>query len=99
MAKFVRGQSGNPGGRPKSAGLRELARTQTEACVHTLIKIRDSAKAPAAARIAAVKELLDRGYGKSGPALTPGADGDGKTEFIVRWIVTPDEATPDPASN
>lgn len=66
MAKFAKGQSGNPGGRPKTiALLRELAQGETEANIRALVAIRDNKRAPCAARIAAVRELLDRGFGKS----------------------------------
>ncbi len=66
MGKFVKGQSGNPGGRPKSiAVLRELAQAETEANIRILKSIRDSKRSGAAARIAAIRELFDRGYGKA----------------------------------
>jgi len=91
MAKFRPGQSGNPGGRPKSAHISELARAQTDACIETLIKIRDNARAPSASRIAAVKELLDRGYGKARHDVTLGSDGLGATEIVVRWADATEE--------
>jgi hypothetical protein len=84
MAKFVPGESGNPGGRPKSAYLSELARAETDACIATLVKIRDSGRSPAAARIAAARELLDRGYGKAGQALT--LAGDHETPSGIRIV-------------
>ncbi len=40
VAKFALGQSGNPGGRPKSALLSELARAETDACIATLVRMR-----------------------------------------------------------
>ena len=86
MARFAPGQSGNPGGRPKSAHVSELARAHTDACIETLVKIRDNARAPAAARIAAVKELLDRGYGKARHDVTLGSDNERATELVVRWV-------------
>jgi hypothetical protein len=91
MAKFVPGQSGNPGGRPKSAYLSELARAQTDACIETLVKLRDNARTPAAARIAAVKELLDRGYGKARHDVTLGSDDERATELVVRWVDVAEE--------
>lgn len=62
--QFVKGQSGNPGGRPKDNGLRELCRAHTPKAVETLVKIMQNGKSPAAARVTAACALLDRGYGK-----------------------------------
>ena len=76
MAKFAKGQSGNPGGRPKTiALLRELAQAETEANIRTLVTIRDNKKSPHAARVAAVRELFDRGYGKATQAISGPDDG------------------------
>lgn len=91
MAKFRPGQSGNPGGRPKCAHVSELARAQTDACIETLVKIRDNGRAPAAARIAAVKELLDRGYGKARHDVTLASDSERATELVVRWVDVAEE--------
>lgn len=70
MAKFEKGQSGNPGGRPKVLGdVRELARSSTVECFATLKKVMTSVKSPPAARVAAAKEILDRAWGKSTQAI------------------------------
>src|SRR6185437_13323277 len=68
---FKPGNRANPGGRPKAIiSLVELARAQTEASIKTLVEIRDSTQAPAAARVGAANALLDRGWGKPAQTVT-----------------------------
>lgn len=70
MGKFVKGQSGNPGGRPKQAAkISELARAYTSEAMRTLAQIMKSKKAPAAARVSAACALLDRGYGRPAQSI------------------------------
>ena len=83
--RFKKGQSGNPGGRPKAiAEVRDLARAQTEESLKALVTIRDSAKAAPAARVAAANSLLDRGWGR--PAQTISGDPDDPLKLVVEII-------------
>jgi len=62
---FQPGQSGNPGGRPAIVGeLRELARARAPEAIAELTRLALHAKSETA-RIAAIRELLDRGFGKA----------------------------------
>ena len=74
---FQKGQDArrNSGGRPKEiAEVKALARERTVRAINVLTKIMESSKATDAARVAACKELLDRGWGK--PDKTHHHDGD-----------------------
>ena len=62
---FKAGVSGNPGGRPKAVEeIRELARAHCPDAIAELARLAVEAKSESA-RIAAIRELLDRGYGKA----------------------------------
>lgn len=64
--RFVKGVSGNPGGRPAQlAGLRELAAAHTEAAIAALARALDDPKTSVGAAVA----LLDRGWGKPQQSL------------------------------
>jgi Family of unknown function (DUF5681) len=82
---FVKGQSGNPGGRPKElSDVVQLARGYTGPAVQTLAKIMGQSKASATARVTAAIALLDRGWGKPSQAIT--GEGGGPLEMIVTGV-------------
>src|SRR5205814_3631407 len=65
LMKFRKGKSGNPGGRPKVLGeLQELARHHAPEVIAELARLAVKGRSETA-RIAASRELLDRGFGRA----------------------------------
>lgn len=68
MGRFAKGQSGNPGGRPKSDDdVKALARVHGPAVITELARILAAGKTEAV-RVSAGAILLDRAYGKAAPS-------------------------------
>jgi hypothetical protein len=87
-AGFKPRQSGNPGGRPKG-----LAKTVREVCggsplrlAQGLLEIAENPKARDRDRVAAYRELLDRGWGKAPAFASMEADDPLELSDIAREI-------------
>ena len=96
--RFTGGTSGNPSGRPKVVfEIRDLAREFGPAGITKLAEMAGLAPGtPAeaeAVRVAAIKELLDRGFGKATLPLA-GDSSAGPMHFSFTWA----DATPSPES-
>lgn len=88
---FVKGQSGNPGGRPKDEfGVRELAKKHGPDAIKVLHSIMKDSEAPETARIQASVALLDRAYGKPTQLIGGDAENPIVYEEIRRVLVGSD---------
>lgn len=80
---FQKGQSGNPGGRPKEdAEIKALARAAGPEAIEKLLELLRGDDRRTA--LAAAQALLDRGYGKPAQAIT--GDEGGPIELAVQWL-------------
>ena len=80
-----RGGPGRPKGVPNKAtlALKPYAQRYSAEAIDGLVAIMRTATDPRA-RVAAIRELLDRGYGRPLQAVA-GADGEGPVELVIRW--------------
>jgi hypothetical protein len=93
---FVKGQSGNPGGRPETRYIKDLARARTTEALDTLAEVLKDKEAPHAARVSAANSLLDRGWGKPAQAIVGGDEDDPAVRLITEirtTIVDPKAST------
>lgn len=82
---FAKGQSGNPGGKPKALReVIELAREHTELAVGRLAHW--AASNEPAASVAASKELLDRAWGKARDHVTIAGETDAPLGLTVTFV-------------
>jgi hypothetical protein len=94
---WSRGQSGNPGGRPRAlAEVVALARAETAANITALVRIRDDRNSPPAAVVAASTALLDRAWGRPTQHLAGEVDA-APVQIDFRWAPATAELEPAPA--
>ncbi len=80
---WKKGQSGNPGGRPKEVGeVKALARQHTKEALETLAKMMKNGT-PDRTRVAAAEALLNRGWGSPTQAIDHGFAGDQDFKFTI----------------
>ena len=74
---WKKGQSGNPGGRPRAEiHVRDLAREHTAEALKVMVEVMRDKKAPATARLGAAQGLIDRAWGKPAQIIAGDAEGD-----------------------
>ena len=101
MGLYTKGQSGNPGGRPRItdkklvSDIRELARTHSKEALETLVAVMKSKSASPGARLTAANSLLDRAWGKPQQTIeaTVTTTFDGMTDDELRDFIARETAT------
>ena len=84
-------------GRAAAEALRRKARNHAAEAIEALAEILKSG-ASEHARVAAAKELLDRGHGKPVQAMKVGGDDGAPIRQVIRWAICEAETSPDPAA-
>ena len=87
---FKKGQSGNPGGRPKEvAEVRKLAMEHGSAAIERLVELMASENERTA--VAACEAILNRGYGRPAQSLTVAGDDDSPLfpDTVIVHVVKP----------
>ena len=78
---FKKGQSGNPGGRPKAEKeVVEAARAAGPRCVEVLVDLLDHTDSRV--RMAAAEQLLNRGFGKPRQTI----ESDVRGPFTIKFV-------------
>lgn len=82
---FKKGQSGNPGGRPKLEGeVRKLAQKHSKRAIQRLVELMESENEKVAAL--AANSVLDRAFGKPAQSLSVGGEGGGPVQAVLQII-------------
>jgi hypothetical protein len=85
-------RGGRKAGTPNkaTAEIRELAREYTESALTALVDILAGGEGiPAAAQVAAAKEILDRGHGKATQLVDANLTGGTMSDEMKRWLGLP----------
>lgn len=102
---FKKGQTGNPGGKPKvDVGLKEAAKSHTMRALETLVDIMENGKRDSD-RLAAASIILDRGHGKATQHVDVSGDNSSLVDLLIAigqgkvidgeaQDITPIDATP-----
>lgn len=86
MGKFAKGQSGNPGGRPKlPEEIKEIARASSGDAFKRVVELMDSAD-DERVQLAAAKEVLDRAFGKPAQAMEVSGKEGGPLAAILQIV-------------